>query len=293
MPATIGELAIGVLQEQTKAFLEHSPGARAAQDPRPIHQMRVAARRMRAALRLFGDLLPPDRAEHLNAELRWIAGQLGHVRDLDVQLRRLHDTATGLQLESALEPYIAWLNDERHQAVDALQAALNSARFMDLVEALHAVSTWTLPAAAAAVLHDDVPPRLKRVFKAFRKRATRLRPKAPSDAFHRVRIRAKRLRYAAEFFAPLYGKPAQKFIKRLTRVQDVLGELQDSVVAAERIKNAVARQVSWPPETTLALGRIIEHDARRAAKLKRQFGDRYEEVAGKAWTRLESNVLMS
>jgi CHAD domain-containing protein len=293
MPATIGELAIGVLQQQTNVFLEHSPGARAGQDPRPVHQMRVAARRMRAALRLFRDLLPPDRVDHLNAELKWVAGQLGHVRDLDVQLRRLHDTATELQLETALEPYIAWLNDERHKAVEALQSALNSARFMDLVEALHGVSTWTLPETANALLHQDVPPRLKRVFKAFRKRARRLRPKDPSDAFHRVRIRAKRLRYATEFFAPLYGKPAQKFIKRLTRVQDVLGELQDSAVAAEHIKDAVNRQVGWPPETTLALGRLLEHNARRAARLKRQFPDRYKEVAGKAWRRLESNVVMS
>jgi CHAD domain-containing protein len=292
--ATVGDLAIDVLQQQTAQLMEHSPGARGGRDPRAVHQMRVATRRLRAALRLFADILPAAQAEHLDAELKWVAGQLGHVRDLDVQLRRLRETATELQLESALAPYVTWLEDQRREAQQTLEAALNSARFMDLVEALRSVSTWTLPEAATAPLRQQAALRLERVFKTFRKRATRLRRKSPLQAFHKVRIRAKRLRYAAEFFQPIFGQPASRFIKRLTKLQDILGELQDSVVSDERIRDAVTRNgASWPIGTTLALGQILEHEANHRERLKRRFQKRYEDVAGKAWRRLESNVAMS
>ena len=106
-PETIGALAILVLVRNAAAFDEHLPGAREGQDPVHVHQMRVATRRIRAALRLFGDVLPAD-ASSLNDELNWIAGQLGAARDLDVQVRRLRDTAAELGLSDALVPYGAW-----------------------------------------------------------------------------------------------------------------------------------------------------------------------------------------
>jgi CHAD domain-containing protein len=294
LPETVGDLATGVLQAQTATFLAYCPGARAGRDPRDVHQMRVAARRMRAALRLFADVLPPTETEHVNAELKWVAGQLGHVRDLDVQLRRLAASASNLQLSGALEPYVAWLQDQRRQAQQALAGDLISARFMSLVEALHQVGHWPTTRDADTQVMTDAPRRLDRVFKVFSKRARRLRKESPLANFHGVRIRAKRLRYAAEFFEPSYGKPARKFIARLTHLQDILGELQDGVVAAEHIQRAVEGAAhEWPTETAVALGQLLHYDAQRAKALKRQFQKRYEEVAGKAWRRLESNVVMS
>src|SRR5260221_5847779 len=94
-PATIGALAIQVLIRNAAEFEEHTPGALDGHDPEHVHEMRVATRRMRAALRLFGDVLPAE-ANSLNDELNWIAGQLGATRDLDVQVRRLREAPTEL-----------------------------------------------------------------------------------------------------------------------------------------------------------------------------------------------------
>ena len=292
LPATSGTLAIDVLRHQAQLFVNLAPGARSGHDIRAIHQMRVAARRMRAALRLFGDVLPQPTAQHLNAELKWIATQLGQARDLDVQLKRLDDTATSLSLTQPLRPFRAWLEQHRAKAQSALEDALRSPRFMDLVHAFDALPAWTSPADQP--LLDDAPRRLRRVFKDFAKRARKLEPDSPSRAFHKVRIRAKRLRYAAEFLAVAYGKPAERLVKRLTSLQDVLGDLQDGVVGDEHIRHAIETVAAdWPAETVLALGQVVQYDAQRAEQLRRDFKPAYAEVAGKTWRRLESKVAMS
>jgi CHAD domain-containing protein len=286
---TVGDLATDVLQKQTAAFLQHSPGVREGQQPEAVHQMRVAARRMRAALRWFRDVLPTASASHLKGELKWIAALLGEARDLDVQLGRLQTIGQKLDLTAPTGCYAAWLVDQRQLAQQRLEEALGSPRYADLVQTLRAVPTWGLPEAAARPLAEDAPDRLRHVFDAFRKRARKLSPDAPDPEFHAVRIHAKRLRYAAEFVKPLYGEPAAQFSAELSKLQDILGELQDSVVGDERMRAASTTvEPAWPPETLLALGEILRYDARRRTTLKRRFGKRYEAVVGKPWKRLES-----
>src|SRR5207302_9510156 len=102
---------------------EHMAGAREGEDPLHVHQMRVPTRRMRAAWRLFADVLPAE-AGTLNEELKWIAGQLGAARDLDVQVRRLRETAAELGLSEALVPYGAWLEEQRERAQAELVSAI-------------------------------------------------------------------------------------------------------------------------------------------------------------------------
>jgi CHAD domain-containing protein len=292
LPATTGALASDVLRRQSQTFLDLAPGARSGHSPEAVHQMRVAARRMRAALRLFADVLPQPVAQHLNAELKWIASQLGQARDLDVQLKFLDATAERLGLAQQLRPYRAWLEQQRAQAQAALEDALRSPRFMALVHAFDELASWTSPNDVP--LLEDAPRRLRQAFKAVAKRARKLERHSPAADFHKVRIRAKRLRYAAEFFAPAYGEPAERLVKRLVKVQDVLGELQDGVVADEHIRQAIhAAADTWPAETVLALGQVVQDNAERAKRLRRRFKKVYEEVAGTAWKRLESKVAIS
>src|ERR1051326_2475035 len=96
-PTTSGELAIEVLRRNAAAFAEHAPEAHAGSDAEHVHQTRVATRRMRAAIRVFADVLPGE-LDGLDAELKWIAGQLGPVRDLDVQIMRLNGIAADLEV---------------------------------------------------------------------------------------------------------------------------------------------------------------------------------------------------
>jgi triphosphatase len=292
-PATTGELAIHVLTQHAAIFLELAPDARSGHDPRAVHQMRVAARRLRAALRLFADLLPFPEASHLNRELQWIASQLGHVRDLDVQLRRHDEIAAELRLEDALAPFRAWLTeDQRRPAQAILEDALRSARYVELVQALRRAETWS--PAIDARLADDAPRRLERAFKALASRAGRLDDDSPTGDFHQVRIRAKRLRYATEFFAPVYGKPAERLVKRLTALQDLLGDLQDGVVGEQRVHAVMeAAGAAWPADTLLALGQVLQLNAQRATQIRRAFRKAYADVTGKTWRRLESKVTIS
>ncbi len=285
-PETIGALAVQVLVRNAAAFEEHLPGAREGQDPLHVHQMRVATRRMRAALRLFGDLLPAE-ASSLNDELYWIAGQLGAARDLDVQVRRLRGTAAELGLSEALVPYGAWLEEQRQRAQAELVNAIESPRFAQLIEHLHLQHEWSPNPLLDAPLFEDAPRHLRRTYRQLRKRARRIDDHAPATELHKVRIRAKRLRYAAEFFEVAYGRPAQRLAALLVSLQDMLGDLQDGVVSGQRIHQAVQTEAgAWPAETSLALGRVVQHDVHRANQIRTEFPRLYRAVRNEGWQRL-------
>jgi triphosphatase len=291
VPATIGDLAIQVLQRNAMDFLEHAPGARAGTDPRHVHQMRVATRRMRAALRLFADVLPPQATE-LNAELKWFASQLGPVRDLDVQIQRMRETATELHVLEALSPYAAWLLEQLERARATLAEAFESRRFGALVQRLQRLDEW-LPevtnSPANAPLYENAPRRLRRAFKQLRKRADAVDDQSPTTDLHAVRIRGKRLRYAAEFFEPAYGKPAQRLVRRVVALQDLLGNLQDGVVSRQHIHEAVQSAAgAWPAETTLALGQLVQVEAQREKEIRAAFPAAYRDVR-ESWKRLQKS----
>jgi CHAD domain-containing protein len=289
-PATTGALAVQVLAQQANAFLEHSPGVRAGKDPLHVHQMRVATRRMRAALRLFKDVLPSE-SDTLNSELQWIASQLGPVRDLDVQLGRLQEAGSELSVSDALVPYTAWLEAQRQRAQVCLNDAMRSERFSELVQHFPSLSyEWVPEPSTDMPLAEDGPRRLKRGFKALAKRADPLDAESPAPELHKARIRAKRLRYAAEFFEPIYGKPAGRLVKRAVALQDQLGDLQDGVVGGQRIHQAVQEAGgAWPAETSLALGQVLQRDAQRGVWIRQHFQDTYAEVK-EGWQQLRRDL---
>ena len=88
--SSLGELAYRVLRKDALAMLSNAPGTRLGEDIEALHQMRVATRRMRAAIDMFAEVLPV-RARHLHDELGWLAALLGVVRDLDIQIGRFDE----------------------------------------------------------------------------------------------------------------------------------------------------------------------------------------------------------
>jgi triphosphatase len=290
-PATSSALAIQVLHQNATAFRERVPGALAGEDIEDVHQMRVATRRMRAALRLFADVLPSD-SSSLHQELTWIADQLGPARDLDVQLHRLRETAAALGVSAELVPYGAWLEEQRRRAQAALTDALGSSRFQDLLERLNQLHEWTsVDTTVDPPLFEDGPRRLRRAHRRLRKRADPITEQSPPLELHAVRIRAKRLRYTAEFFEIAYGKPARRLARRAIALQDLLGEFQDGVVSGQRIREAVQTAAgTWPVETTLALGQVIQSDAQRARQIRGAFPDAYRALRKKGWKPLRRGL---
>ena len=192
-----------------------------------VHQARVALRRLRTALYLFKPLFAGDRQTDLfNVELRWLAGELGAIRDIDVLVPRL---------EGAARDALGAIRDNKFEHVRAL---LDSSRVrllpIEIAEWV-AVGRWREEPADPALRDSEIlafaGKRLDRLRKRIKQEARGLTG-LDDEHRHRIRKDAKKLRYAAEFFVTLYPrrKPRRRldrFLDRLEALQDKLGELND------------------------------------------------------------------
>ncbi len=213
-------------------------------NPDVVHQMRVAMRRLRAAISLFKDVLADEQRDAIRNELKWISNELGAARDLDVFIAK---TLEPLRAKHPHEPGLADLvssfQKQREQAYDKAVAAVASQRFRTLVidtAAWVEAGSWviagdglerTIPIEAFAA--EELARRRKKV----KKRGADLADLDP-HARHQVRIEVKKLRYATEFFSPVYeGRKARKwkeaFLSALESLQEHLGELNDLAVSQE------------------------------------------------------------
>ena len=223
------------------ALLHHDPLVRTGRDPEAVHQARVATRKLRSNLRTFAPLLDVAWTEPLRSELGWLAMGLGAVRDSEVLLERLRERTTSLAPndQRSAESLLQVLQKEIDALRKKLIEDLDSQRYVDLVENLvtAAHSPVTLPEAdqpAAAIL----PALATTPWKRLRSAVGKL-PEAPPDLeLHRIRILAKRARYAAEAVAPVVGPKADEFAKAAARLQTILGEHQDSVTAQAWLREA-------------------------------------------------------
>jgi CHAD domain-containing protein len=253
--ATLGEVATAAVAAQLYALHKHEPAARLGEDPEGVHDLRVATRRLRAALGILGDAFSGD-LDVPSAELRWIAADLGGVRDLDVLLDELGrwEAAGPPTRAEALAPLLIILQSRRDAARGEMLLALNSQRYAALCADLRALLDDSCLAPGAA---DDGRARAAVVLRAahrkFRRDAGRATIEAPASAWHQLRIRGKRLRYAIEFFAPVLGRPAERALTTLKQAQDLLGELQDAAVASANLGAIVERELV-PPRTAFAVG---------------------------------------
>jgi CHAD domain-containing protein len=266
-PSDPFEALRSLLRTQLGEILRHDPGTRLGTDPEDLHDMRVAVRRSRALLRAGKNLIASD-TQGLSAELAWLGGVLGDVRDLDVLLDRLHATAADLggADTKAAERLLRSLERERKRMRTALLEALDGARYLALLDRFEAEVDVLEPTGASASLASLVRRELKRL-----RTAVRALPVAPPDEdLHDLRKLGKRARYAAELARD------DEVVKRAKRFQDVLGEHQDAVIAEARIRALAA---AAPPAEGLAAGRLIERERVRHAEARASWFE--------AWQRLE------
>ena len=292
---TIRGVALAVLRRHFAAMLAKEPGTRLGDDIEELHDMRVASRRLRAALALFEDVLP-ETIVALKDELAWLGRQLGAVRDLDVQLEQLESwlAAAAPEDRGPLEALRSVLERQRGEARRDLLDALESRRYDSLVRrfgralrARHATRSGTASLPAPAVAPDLIDAR----WAAVRKAAKRLGRTATAEDYHRLRIRGKRLRYALEFLDDVYAGRARPVLKQLVALQDTLGLHQDAVVAIERLRALTAeRGGELEPETIFAMGEIAERYRRSIAELRKEALPAYRRVSGKRWTSFREDV---
>ena len=252
--AAVGEQLRFLLARSLRELESQDPGVRVGEDPEALHRFRVAARRSRALIRSAATLVG-DALAHLDAELAWLIGLLGPVRDLDVLLERLHAAVPDLDLErKGGELIVAMLQEAREADRDTLLAGLASPRYMRLLASFDAA----LPVLAPLEESDGLRSLAAAAFERFRKVADRLAVDPSGEELHALRIRSKRARYAAELAVLDGDARIERFVAAARELQDVIGEHQDAVVAEERIRE-VARRLS----TATAAGRLIERERER------------------------------
>lgn len=223
-------------------LLANYPLVIASGDPEGVHQARVAIRRLRAACSLFADMTDDEAGPVLRAELKAAAAGLGPARDLHVLFERVAATAQGD--DRNFSEMLKHLAAKRNRAVVSAQSLLAAEPFQRLLFALAAwieAGDWLRRKGETG---GDQPllPFAARILSRRRRRLQRVHDRLadlPDADRHRVRIQAKKLRYAAAFFASLFPDRAASrhqpaVSKALGRLQDTLGELNDMAVAAAR-----------------------------------------------------------
>jgi CHAD domain-containing protein len=255
-------------------------------EPEGIHQLRTSARRLRSELRTVEGLVDGCWHQHLEGELKWLTGLLGSVRDLDILRQRLleavHEgpsSSNGSEprLEETLRPLFEAI-DARHATNErALREALQADRYRQIVTTLeNSAEHPPLKDEAWEPCRTALPPLAAAAWRRLKKRARDLDESDADAEFHEVRKRAKRARYAAELIAPALGrrvdKDAKRFIRLTTRVQDVLGEHQDAIVASTEIQQFLAEHPQDQEMVPAAL-KVLETQRQAADRARDKFFD--------------------
>jgi len=271
--ATVGDLAIAYLLEQRAALLAGDLELRGGSDA--IHRTRVGTRRFRSTLRTFHTLFDADRARAIDAELRWYAALLGAVRDPEVLRLRLRGVIADLPDRVVLGPVATRIEQQligdRERQRRTLLRALNGRRYLALLEE---IDRWLAdpPFTAAATAPQA---RAGELAERAQKKLTKRLQVASADedpaSLHSARKAAKRTRYAFELAAPaLAAKTARSRIKKITAMQDTLGEVQDSVVADETLLLMGIRAGTTPGDNGFTYGVLYALEQRRGETSRRR-----------------------
>lgn len=255
-----------------------------ARDPEGIHQMRVALRRLRSALSLFGG---PFRAalSPLEDEVRWIAGVMGAARDLDVFQEEVFRPAADAHGEDErLLELATVVRTRRRIAWVHVFEALESERFRRLVLALAgaAIEKPWLDASiggdqAIETARDFARRRMKRRYRRALKLGRRIEELDARER-HELRIKLKKLRYGLDYFRSLFARRAtDKFLRRLGDLQDTLGLLNDAAVAHALVKEILAEHDEGPGAAAIGYaggvvaGWHLGHARLRARQVRRRW----------------------
>jgi CHAD domain-containing protein len=257
-----------------------------------LHDLRVAVRRTRSAIKLLGAALPAELAEHYKTEFKWLGDLTTPTRDLDVHLLGFGPMTQQLVAASPadLEPLRAFLLRRRAREFRRLATALRGPHFRAITDdwrkALLEVRDLggprrRRPTAAALALATT-----GRAFRRIAAQGAAITPESPPESLHDLRKRAKELRYLLEFFAPLHDPVAyRKVVGDLKSLQDCLGDFQDSQVQREEIHalaDAMLAERAAPAATLLAMGEIAAKLTLSQAEARADFARRFARFAGPA-----------
>lgn len=282
--APAGQVVLAYLRTHAEKLKSLDPMVR-RDEPDSVHQMRIAARRLRSTLRSFGHIIRGEGTERLAAELKWLGTELGEARDGEVLAEHLQEMLRQTPVEQVIGPIQARVQGHfaalRAAAHTELLGALDSQRYFSLLGELDRVLAdppFTHRAARPAA--EVLPQAARRAHRQVRGRMRRAGHAAAGQprnvALHRARKAAKRARYAGEAVTPALGKKARRFTKQMKMVQSVLGEYQDTVIA-RRVERDLGIAAHLADENAFTYGVLYGRDTCAAERLQAQ--------AWRAWKR--------
>ena len=301
MPAPVAVAAI--LLVLLDAITVNVDGVLRDTDSEFLHDLRVAVRRTRAAIKLMGDVLglPDADYDRFAAEFKWVGDLTTPVRDLDVHLLGYGAMASGLRAakEDDLVPFRVFLEERRVRELRVLTRGLRSPRFTQLMDEWRGVLTGiagserrgkrggrarSVPKGEALTAGTLATARTRQAFRKVSQRGAAITTDSPPESLHDLRKRAKELRYALEFFAPLHDKAAYgAVLGDLKRLQDCLGEFQDNEVQIDEIRalaDAMLTAGAAPAGTLLAMGELTAGLAAGQQAARDAFEKRFASFAG-------------
>lgn len=261
-----GDAAAWVVAHLAEVILHWARQVPTSSTPEPVHQMRVGVRRLRSALSVFRRMAEDEDGgctwlDALSLSLRDLAALLGTARDWDVFVTETAaQAASAMPGERRLAQMLAAADRKREAAYGAVRTYLAGAAWAELAMSMALLAArrpWrAAPAAAAsaeATLAHALARRLKHVLSPGEDLSG-----LPAKQLHEIRKQAKRLRYATEFAAPLFGgRSVRRYLERLEDLQEALGAVNDLDVAT-----GLTRQL----EGAFAAGVIQGFGAARAAR---------------------------
>jgi CHAD domain-containing protein len=285
-----GEATRRVLLALLRRVERNEEGTRKDLDSEYLHQLRVAVRQSRSALSQIKGVLPEEAMARFRRDLSWLGKATGPTRDLDVYLLKMPAYEADLPEEARahIEPLATFLRELQRKEQRKLRRVLSSQRYKRfkqgwrsyLEEVQTAASALTNAERPAAELASE---RINKIFKRVLKRGSAITEETPAQALHDLRIECKKLRYLITFFSDLFlPKLIGKTISDLKGLQDNLGDFNDLEVQQDAL-SAFARQMAAeakaPPETILAMGRLVELLAKRQQDERERFAERFEAFA--------------
>src|ERR1035441_5400024 len=246
-------------------------------EPDSVHSMRVATRRLRSTLKAFPAVLRAKDTGGTGDELKWLGGVLGAARDAEVLAGCLQESVDQLPAGLVIGPVQARLRAHfapvEAAGRSAVLTALDSGRYLALLGPLdQLLADPPLAAEAGRPAADVLPAAVRRMRRRVRRRMgrARRRPAGPERdlALHEARKAAKDARYAAEAVRPAFGKQASRFARRMKKLQSVLGDHHDAVVARAAVRD-LGMQAQLAGENAFSFGVLYAGDSHLAADLER------------------------
>jgi CHAD domain-containing protein len=275
-----------VLANLAEAIEVNLPGTVADLDPEFLHDLRVAVRRTRSILRHGRTVLAPDVLAWAEPAMRSLGDLTSRPRDLDVQVAEWDERVASLGdgARAHLEPLRRQVVADRTAAQSELARRLGGGDVRQLLDRWTAMLARPMdPHAGGSRAGDPIGAvtrdRIRRAQRRLIDHGRAITPETPAEQVHDVRKDAKKLRYLLECFAGLLpGDDRKPFVKRLKRLQDLLGAHQDAEVQAANLRMAADElPATTTPATYLAVGRLVEQLETARQTARDGFADRFAE----------------